>query len=101
MSALPDAQGRHINQSEIDTCTLGSTCTRSTVRSQPNVPPVGFALRPSCHVPKLSRTGLKSGGFVSSYTHLCPRPAFWGASPLMGPKAPKSTYYGPPRHVYW
>eukprot|EP00976_Prorocentrum_cordatum_P086017 1186341-Prorocentrum_minimum.AAC.1 len=25
-SALPGAQGRHINQSEIDTCTLWSTC---------------------------------------------------------------------------
>eukprot|EP00959_Pyramimonas_sp_CCMP1952_P023238 488795-Pyramimonas_sp.AAC.1 len=64
-SALPGAaQGRHINQSEIDMCTLGSTCTRSTVRSNPMCrphyfhPPVLLSAIPSparcphyCHPP--------------------------------------------------
>eukprot|EP00976_Prorocentrum_cordatum_P118221 1196430-Prorocentrum_minimum.AAC.5 len=31
----PIRGGRHINQSEIDTCTLGSTRILSTVRSNP------------------------------------------------------------------
>eukprot|EP00959_Pyramimonas_sp_CCMP1952_P292152 6110014-Pyramimonas_sp.AAC.1 len=35
--ALPGAQGRHINKSEIDTCILGRTCTQSTVRSNPQL----------------------------------------------------------------
>eukprot|EP00959_Pyramimonas_sp_CCMP1952_P205759 4302726-Pyramimonas_sp.AAC.1 len=35
----------------------------------------------------MSRTGLKSDGFVSHSR----RPAFWGASPLMGPKVPLET----------